>query len=331
MASYRKRGDSWEVQVRIKGQRPLSTSFRTKAQAQEWARRQEDEMRSGMWRDLSAAQRVSVSNILEKYRLHITPRKKSATREESRIRIITASLGDVSAAALTPERIVGFVDKRLKTVGSDTVRKELNTLGHALKTAMVLWGVHLRENPVTVARDILSVTRTLEQGKSRERRVSDAEINAICAASESEELPLIIRWALLTGMRRGEIVAMRREHLKGKMIVIPDPKTGKGRERDQIIPLSSVALKLWKKLPKRDDGRVFTMTPDAISHAFARAALRAKVAGVRFHDLRHEATSRFFERGMSIQEVATITRHADWRTLKRYTHLDPKAVATRLG
>jgi len=43
-----------------------------------------------------------------------------------------------------------------------------------------------------------------------------------------------------------------------------------------------------------------------------------------FHDLRHEGTSRLFEAGFSIQQVATVTGHKDWRMLRRYTNLKPE-------
>jgi site-specific recombinase XerD len=53
------------------------------------------------------------------------------------------------------------------------------------------------------------------------------------------------------------------------------------------------------------------------------------IKNLRVHDLRHEATSRLFERGYSIQEVAQFTLHDSWATLKRYTHLKPEDVVER--
>ena len=50
-----------------------------------------------------------------------------------------------------------------------------------------------------------------------------------------------------------------------------------------------------------------------------------------FHDLRHEATSRFFERGLNVMEVASITGHKDLKMLKRYTHLKAEDLALKLG
>jgi integrase len=64
--------------------------------------------------------------------------------------------------------------------------------------------------------------------------------------------------------------------------------------------------------------------------AWERVKRRGKIADLRFHDLRHEAISRFFEMGLTIPEVSLISGHKDSRMLFRYTHLRPEAVATKL-
>lgn len=55
------------------------------------------------------------------------------------------------------------------------------------------------------------------------------------------------------------------------------------------------------------------------------------LVGIRLHDLRHEATSRFFEKGLNVMEVTTITGHKTMEMLKRYTHLRAHDVALKLG
>ena len=64
----------------------------------------------------------------------------------------------------------------------------------------------------------------------------------------------------------------------------------------------------------------------SVGAAFTRAVHVLGLKDLHFHDLRHEATSRIFERGYSIQEVAQFTLHESWATLKRYTHLRPEDV-----
>ena len=91
------------------------------------------------------------------------------------------------------------------------------------------------------------------------------------------------------------------------------------------------------------------MRADSITHAFERARDRARrryekerqergetpdpsfLKELRFHDLRHEATSRFLEKGLNPIEAAAVTGHKDLRMLKRYTHLNATVLAKKLG
>jgi len=80
-----------------------------------------------------------------------------------------------------------------------------------------------------------------------------------------------------------------------------------------------------------EDGRVFSLSLGWVTKAFALAADRAGHAEIRFHDLRHEATSRLFERGLNAMEVAAITGHKTLIMLKRYTHLNAERLAEKLA
>jgi integrase len=96
------------------------------------------------------------------------------------------------------------------------------------------------------------------------------------------------------------------------------------------VPLSILAVNLLKSLNVGAGELVFDITPHAISVAFTRACKRAKIDNLHFHDLRHEAISRFFERGLSLAEVATISGHKTWTMLRRYTHLSASNIALKL-
>jgi integrase len=71
---------------------------------------------------------------------------------------------------------------------------------------------------------------------------------------------------------------------------------------------------------------IFPYNPKSVGAAFTRACGILGISDLRFHDLRHEATSRLFERGYAIHEVAQFTLHESWNELKRYTHPDPRHV-----
>jgi integrase len=80
----------------------------------------------------------------------------------------------------------------------------------------------------------------------------------------------------------------------------------------------------------RKSEAIFPMTGNAVKLAWRRLKQKHNIAGVRFHDLRHEAISSLFERGLSLPEVALISGHKDPRMLMRYTHLRAEELAKKL-
>ncbi len=267
-----------------------------------------------------------LASVLSRYEEEMSPRKSSLAKEQSRLRILSRELGHIAMAELTAEMVVGFVDERLESVVSDTVRKELGTLSQVFKTARVLWKINLRENPVTVAREILSVTKTLQAGKQRIRRFEDGEYRALLTHC-SPFARLLIRFALETGMRRGELANAKHKDISRGIIYIPETKTDQPRS----IPLSKAAKRVIPLLPIQQDGSLFGIKADRMTKLFIEARNAAGIEDLRFHDLRHEAISRLFEKGLAIQEVAAISGHSDWRTLKRYTHVLSGELARKIA
>ena len=129
-------------------------------------------------------------------------------------------------------------------------------------------------------------------------------------------------------MRRGEIYDLLRKNVntETRVATLIDTKNGDNRR----APLSPLAVKIITELTKNKNGRVFSMRKDSISQAFDRCAKRCDIENMRFHDLRHEATSRFFEKGFDIMQVSAITGHKDLAMLKRYTHLRAEDLVERL-
>ena len=121
-----------------------------------------------------------------------------------------------------------------------------------------------------------------------------------------------------THLDRGKVIAWL-DDLKH-----PTQKVGNRRS----FRLTSEAWAVIDRQPKVNEF-IFPYVPGSIGARFERACKLLGIKNLRFHDLRHEATSRLFERGYSIQEVAQFTLHDSWATLKRYTHLKPEDVIER--
>jgi len=135
----------------------------------------------------------------------------------------------------------------------------------------------------------------------------------------SSLLPSMIQLALFTGMRRSELVKLQWAdvHWEKQYIHVKDTKNGEER----YIPLTEKSAAVLKKMNKIND-RVFNITEHAVTVAFTRAIKRSQLIHMSFHTLRHEAITRFFEMGLTIPEVASISGHKSWSMLRRYTHLN---------
>ena len=338
MASIRKRGElQWEARVRRRGQPIQCKTFTTKARAETWVRQVEGEMDRGVFVSRAEAENTTLAEALARYAQEVTPRKKATTasRERDRIRAWAGSpLSQRSLASVRGKDVAEVLrDMEKRGLSANTVRLHLALLSHLFNTARTAWGMESLSNPV----DLVKGQRPkLPAGRNR-RLVGDEETRLRAAAQAYDRvappgagtIEALIIWAIETAMRRGEMAAMLWEHLDrtGRTLLIPDTKTGVPR----TIPLSPAALKTIEGLSPKARGLVWNRSPDAISRAFMEVCKAAGVRGLTFHDLRHEATSRLFEKhGFSALEAAAVTGHKTMQMLKRYTHLRAEDLAKRM-
>ncbi|MHB1942441.1 MAG: site-specific integrase, partial [Acidiferrobacteraceae bacterium] len=280
-----------------------------------------------MFVSYAAAERTTLGEALERYRREVLPDKRSRRQVETIIRqLSTSRLGRLSLAALTSAEIAKYRDERLRRgAAPQTAKHDLSLLSRLFNVAAKEWGIALPAgNPVAQVRmPRIANARTRRLVDDEEARLLDA------AKTYGGPIPSLIPWAIETAMRRGEIAAMRWEHWdrKARVLLIPETKTGTPRR----VPLSSRARQILEALPRRLDGTVWGLRPDSITRAFDRVCQSAGIEGLTFHDLRHEATSRLFEKGLNPMEVASITGHKTLQMLKRYTHLRAEDLVGRLG
>ena len=160
-----------------------------------------------------------------------------------------------------------------------------------------------------------------------------------CLVDDSE-VGRIITLALETAMRRGEILNIKKSHINFSLCTLLIPSTKADMPR--TVPLSSTALASltgqMRASQRHSEGvfelqesPIFSYMPRGLSGEFLKLCRRTGIDDLRFHDLRHEATSRLFEKGLNPVEVATITGHKDPRMLMRYTHLRAEDLARKLG
>lgn len=336
MASIRKRNHSakgqWQAQVRKKGY-PLQTmTFDTRAAAEAWARAIEVEIDQGRFVSRVEAETTTLKELIERYLEQVTPLKKGAAAEATRLRaMLRHPLARRFVGTLRGADLARYRDERLRQVLPATVKRDLGIISHLFEVARKEWGIPVH-NPV---RDI----KLPPSSRARERRLLPGELGqdseatrllTACRKARNRFLLPIVQLAIETAMRRGELVGLRWEHidLTRRIAHLPDTKNGESR----TVPLSSAAIKVLRGLPRSLNGQVFPgLTTEAIKLAFVRARRNAGLEDLHFHDLRHEATTRLFEKGLNIMEVASITGHKDLRMLRRYTHLRAEDLARKLG
>ena len=317
MGCVRKRGKSWNAQVRISGWRNFTKSFSKKSDAVVWVGELEQKIRSAHIPDIPIDRKILLRDLLLKYAEEVSPSHKGVVPETCRLESIARRwVGKLDIRYLTKQHFIQYRDDRLKVVTGGSVGSELALMKRVLDTAVKKWGYGIPYNPI---RDI-----DFPKGSaSRTRRLTGDEKDRLLDAASSQRNILIapiIEFAIETGMRRSEILRLKwcDLDLVNGFASLYDTKNGE----DRRVPLTRWCIEILSAV-LQDDERVFPISANCLRLAWVRARKKADIHNLRFHDLRHEAVSRFFEMGMSVPEVALISGHKDVRQLFRYTHLNP--------
>lgn len=307
-----------------------------KADAQRWARHTEAELdRTLIPDDPRALDTITIADLLERYRDTVTPYKRGRVPEAKRIEVFLREDWTRLLVARAGASVFSrFRDKRLREVSPGTVRREMGFLSSIFEIARKEWGYTALQNP-------MAGIRKPKAPEGRDRRLMPGELDALILACGDRKngawLLHGVQLAIETGLRRGELLGIHWRHvnLDASLLNVPVTKTDKPR----TIPLTDRAVEILKErraTSAKDAELVFPVSANGFRLAWERCKRRAAKAGcgdiqeLRFHDLRHEAVSRFFEMGLNTAEVALISGHRDLRMLFRYTHLRPADVGAKL-
>jgi len=314
MASIRKRGKSWQVQVRSRKAGAIGKSFHRKADAERWAIEQEALMQTGQFAH-TQTQGLNLGDLMQAYVEKVTPTKKGSAQEFRRITRLMKErdLMRTPLPSAKPHIFASFRDRRLND-GVRACQYDLVLLRHAWNMARVEWGWPLGDNP-------LSLIRMPKNNPPRERRLRSGEYDALRDAarqSRSWYLWPIVDIAIETAMRRGEILGLLWTNIdrSKQRALLPITKNGRSR----WVPLSQLAFEHIEQAPRTAD-RVFPVTDVAFRQAWDRLRKRAGITDLTFHDLRHESLSRKFDSGMTIPQVMSISGHRTASQLFRYVQL----------
>jgi integrase len=244
-------------------------------------------------------------------------------------------IGDVDAVFLESGTLVDHVrSRRAKGAGPMTVSNDLTWIGVVLRAAKSVKGLPVHPEVVEDARNACRELRLIGKSRRRERRPTATELTKLdeffARRDGRSRVPMqdIMWFAIHSARREAEICRLEwaDNDQRGRTGLVRDAKHPRHKEGNhRRFKFTAEAWQIIERQPKTGE-YIFPWDPKSVSAAFTRACHILGIKDLRFHDLRHEATSRLFERGYQIHEVAQFTLHESWNELKRYTNLRPENV-----
>lgn len=319
MASIRKRGSSWRVELYKDGIRE-SASFPTKQQAASWALHREAELTGKRLPD------HTLRDALHKYAREESPKHKGERWEIMRCHALgRLPLAEKRLQAVTSADLAERRDLRGKTMAVNTVRREMALLNCVFDIAIREWG-WIRVNPMS------GVTKPTPP-PGRRRRITTDEIERVTLAlgyvggqpeNVSQRVAMAFLFALETAMRSSEITGLTWDRVREKAVELPETKNGDRRE----VALSKTARAILANLP-RTDAPVFQLDPTQRDALWRKGRDRAEIVNLHFHDSRAEAIWRLSKK-LDVMELARMIGHRDIKSLMLYYNVSADELADRL-
>lgn len=343
MASIQKRKKanaeySYRVRIRIEGSPLITETYRTRKEAEAFARRMESEVRAGRYFGHQDSKERTFSDLVNRYiEIELPKTPKSFDKQSKQLRWWQKHLGDYFLCHISQSMIAGLRDKLMteKTPrgnlrSSSTANRYMAALSRAFSVAIREWG-WLKESPMA------NVTRPKE-GKGRERFLDKDEIAsllAVCRKSKSPYLYPVTLFALSTGARKGEILGLKWDDINLSRATATFRNTKNGETRS--VHLSQTILNcIQDEREKRTILSPYVFPnqegtkPACIRTAWELAVKEIGLRDVVFHSLRHTCASQLAQRHFSSLEIAAILGHKSLSMVKRYSHLSTSSTAKAL-
>ena len=311
-----------------------SRTFAHRSAALSWARHREVALE-----DPSALTRVqrgapTVAELIRWYIDNFESVSKWQRSKQAHLRFLERhALGKCNALTLTAAELIDHVrSRRAKGTGPATVGNDLIWTGVVLRAAKNVKGLPVTPEIVQEAREACAELRLTGKARKRARRPTPAELAQLrdyfTRRDKRAQIPMlpVMEFALNSARRESEICRLewRDNDPRGRTGMVRDakhPTKKEGNHRRFKYTPEAWAVVLAQP---RSSEFIFPYDPKSVGAAFTRACRFLGIKDLRFHDLRHEATSRLFERGYQIHEVAQFTLHDSWNELKRYANLKPE-------
>ena len=335
MSSIQKRGLTFRVRITRQGKSTLSGTFYSRNEALQWAKDIEAKLYLGIYEEITPkiAKNISFREAAQHYLKTHSIHKKIVRCETSRLKILIERWGDIPVEQINKAAILELRDDLL------SLGRSGETINHYFNTLSKLFQMLVGDWDLVIANPIKGIKRMPPSHGRSKRVTSDIEkilLNS-CNAISLSLLSSIIKFAIQTGMRRGEIMGLTWDDidLPNRKAYLHQTKNGEPRQ----VPLTRQAMAVLEALSS-DEERVFPMSMTCLRSQFERIKEHAKpkwdgigsnpFEDLRFHDLRHEALSRLSDIGLNVIELSHISGHKTLGMLKRYTHPSHQAIFLKL-
>lgn len=335
---------TYQVQIRRKGYPAINKNFATLQEARTQAVLLEAALLKNENINPREATKWTISDLIDWYIKNPDPHKKLENKKHfNRLYFLKEEFAHFTVASLTPQILSKWINKRLKINQPSTVYHYYV----ALKNAMLHHSIQHN-----YSQNIFNVVRCPSKPGERNRRFSGEETAILfksireLSRTKKNEMMVSVLFALETGCRIGEMLQLKWNEVNlEKQYVDFLAHTTKTKSKRRAT-ISSIAVKILKWIKKhhnpnnKQTERVFSfwhLNEHHLSRQFQICCRRAEIDDIRWHDLRHEATSRFYEyvnkktnQTLSDMEIASITGHKSMNMLRKYAHLRPDTIAPKL-
>jgi len=298
-----------------------SKSFLKIKLAKDWGMRREVELQQTSV--YQQKEYLSIRSLIERYIKEFRP--EGRTKNADLKALMTRDISSIDVHKLEAKDLIKHVRFRNTQCQPQTAANDLIWLGVVVRTMAGVIDLGVDQSIFETARNILRAEGLIANSEQRDRRPTKQELWALSRYFDGKPTPMLhIMWfAIYSARRQAEIFKLewddiRHEDRTCMLRDMKDPRK-KGVKKRFKIPLS--AYKIIMRQPK-NNARIFPYNSKTVGTYFTDACKFLGINGLHFHDLRHEATSRLFEKGLSIQHVQQVTLHSSWNTLSRYCNLN---------
>jgi integrase len=313
-------------------------TFGTKRLAEAWIRNRENALDSPGGIELARSPDPLLKDAIDAF-IQTNRRPFGKTQKNLYELLKQSDLAERRCSEILAKDIVAY-GKKLADGGRTkaTVGTYISALGSIFKTAKAAFGYRIDRQQWEDAATVLRRLDIIGYSNKRERRPTLEELDRLMTYFVDRSVRMhnhgvapmhrVIAYAIFSTRRLEEIIRQDRadvdfENLEVMVRQMKDPRNKTTNDvRCELTEEACLVAKAMK--PDRDDNRLFPFNYGQVQQAFSNACVDLGIEDLHFHDLRHEGISRLFEMGRTIPQVASVSGHKNWNSLKRYSHLRQK-------